>query len=459
MKPVLMLLLCWSALAFNVVLAEVSTPAASEFQNAASLNELLQMVKQQRAQQQQKHRQREQRFLAEKNKQQRLLDQAKKQQQASLSAAAPLLEKTQANQKKIDELTSKLQQQTEDLGDLQASFRQFAGDFSASLQQSLITMEHPGRSAQLSRLAGMNAVPSIDDLETLWLLVQEEMTASASVNRFDAEVITRDGAVARQNVLRVGGFTAFSSNQFLRYVPETQELLLLGRQPPSRYVRSANEFVASQQAVAPMVIDPTRGSLLSVISYAPDIRERIEQAGTIGIIIIGLGLLGLLITLWRGVYLSVVAIKLRSQLKDIANPRGNNPLGRILKRASEFETDLEENIQFKLDELVLAELPRLERGQGFIKLLAAVAPLLGLLGTVTGMILTFQSISLFGNGDPKLMAGGISQALMTTVLGLVVAIPLLFGHNIVASLSRNLVQKLDEQSAGVLARVMEKNDA
>ena len=90
---------------------------------------------------------------------------------------------------------------------------------------------------------------------------------------------------------------------------------------------------------------------------------------------------------------------------------------------------------------------------------ANTATLLGLLGTVTGMIATFQSITLFGTGDPKLMAGGISQALITTVLGLIAAIPLLLLHNFVATRSKDLVQILEERSAGMVASRAEKGKA
>jgi biopolymer transport protein ExbB len=131
-------------------------------------------------------------------------------------------------------------------------------------------------------------------------------------------------------------------------------------------------------------------------------------------------------------------------------------LGRVLTAVEGVSLDEEELLQLKLDEAVLSEMPALERGNGVIKLLAATSPLLGLLGTVTGMILTFQAISLFGTGDPKLMAGGISQALVTTVLGLVVAIPLLFSHSVIAYMSRSMIQRLDEQCAGVLARSAEQ---
>ena len=180
--------------------------------------------------------------------------------------------------------------------------------------------------------------------------------------------------------------------------------------------------------------------------------------GGIGLIIIALGTLGLAMACWRGIYLGMVYFRIRSQLQQVQTPKDSNPLGRVLKSVEGINPQDEELLQLKLDEAVLAEMPALERGNGVIKLLAATSPLLGLLGTVTGMILTFQAISLFGTGDPKLMAGGISQALVTTVLGLVVAIPLLFSHSIIAYLSRSMIQRLDEQCAGVLARSAEQQE-
>jgi biopolymer transport protein ExbB len=196
-----------------------------------------------------------------------------------------------------------------------------------------------------------------------------------------------------------------------------------------------------------------------MLSYTPSVRERIDQGGVIALIIIALGAVGVLLTLWRGLYLSLVYLRIRSQLNHLDHPRPGNPLGRVLKAVEGVSLDEEELLQLKLDEAVLAEMPALERGNGVIKLLAATSPLLGLLGTVTGMILTFQAISLFGTGDPKLMAGGISQALVTTVLGLVVAIPLLFSHSVIAYMSRAMIQRLDEQCAGVLARTAESREA
>jgi biopolymer transport protein ExbB len=319
----------------------------------------------------------------------------------------------------------------------------------------MITAQLPERAAQLSALAESEGHPGIDEIQTLWLLLQEEMTEASKVAVFDAPVVSKDGTATPRRVLRVGTFSAYADEDFLRYVPETGELLVLSRQPAARYRRAVREFATAPGGLAPLSVDPTRGSLLGMLSYTPSLRERIDQGGVIALIIIALGAVGMLLALWRGIYLSVVYLRIQNQMKHLEQPLPNNPLGRVLAAVEGVSLDEEELLQLKLDEAVLAELPALERGNGVIKLLAATSPLLGLLGTVTGMILTFQAISLFGTGDPKLMAGGISQALVTTVLGLVVAIPLLFSHSVIAYLSRVMIQRLDEQCAGVLARTAE----
>jgi biopolymer transport protein ExbB len=282
------------------------------------------------------------------------------------------------------------------------------------------------------------------------------MIESGKIHTFTAPVIDTAGAARVSEVLRIGIFSAYADGNFLRYVPETGELLNLSRQPPSRYRAAARDFAAGSGEMISMAVDPTRGSLLGMLSFTPDLRERIEQGGTIGLIIIALGLFGLLLTAWRLSYLLLLSLKIRAQLRNVTRPEAGNPLGRVLLSVQGISMDEEELVQLKLDEAVLAEMPAIERGNGLIKLLAATSPLLGLLGTVTGMILTFQAISLFGTGDPKLMAGGISQALVTTVLGLIVAIPLLFGHSVVAWMASSMIQQLDEQCAGVAARSAEQ---
>jgi biopolymer transport protein ExbB len=429
---------------------------AQEPDQIQDLDQLLQAVKQQQASQRALNQQREREFLADKRQQQKLLQQARSDFEKQQAESQPLLAVTERNATQIGRLETELAEVVEDMGDLSSTFREFAGDFSAVLRESMVSAQLPQRLQQMQVLADADTQVTIEEIQALWLLLQEDMTEAGKVSRFQSPVIDGRGVVQPSEVLRVGVFSAWRDGEFLRYVPETGELLALSRQPPARYRDAARAFAQGTEGSHSLAIDPTRGNLLGMLSFTPDLRERVEQGGTIGFIIIALGLFGLLLTCWRLLYLLAVAGRIRRQLDRVAQPADDNPLGRVLLAVEGVSVDEDELLQLKLDEAVLAEIPALERGNGLIKLFAATSPLLGLLGTVTGMILTFQAISLFGTGDPKLMAGGISQALVTTVLGLVVAIPLLFGHSVVAYLSRSMIQRLDEQCAGVLARSAEQ---
>jgi biopolymer transport protein ExbB len=432
-----------------------STPAGQ----ITSLDQLLESVKAEQRRQRELNQRREQQFLQDRRRQQALLDEARREFERHQQENQPLLKVTEGNAAQIAGLEQQLEEVVEDMGDLASTFREFAGDFAAVLQESMITTQLPGRVEPLRELADGDGQPGIEELQALWLMLQEEMTEAGKVARFTAPVVGVDGTAAQREVLRVGTFSAYADGDFLRYVSETGELLVLSRQPAGRYRTGARDFAAAPAGLAPITVDPTRGSLLGMLSYTPDLRERIDQGGIIALIIIALGVIGVLLTLWRGLYLGVVYLRVRHQLRHLDQPHPGNPLGRVLAAVEGLSLEEESSLQLKLDEAVLAEMPALERGNGVIKLLAATSPLLGLLGTVTGMILTFQAISLFGTGDPKLMAGGISQALVTTVLGLVVAIPLLFSHSVIAYMSRAMIQRLDEQCAGILARTAEDRGA
>jgi len=413
-------------------------------QQITDLDELLASVREQQKQQRARNKQREQQFLQDKKQQQALLTKARRDFERRRRENQPLVSSTERNQAAIDQLNKQLQNVVADMGDLSSTFREFSGDFSAVLQESMISVQLPGRSETMRALAGASGQTTIDEIETLWLLLQEEMTEAGKIANFEASVVTADGSAQQRSVLRVGTFSAYSGSDFLRYIPETGELLVLSRQPATRHRLAVEDFSAEPGAIKLISLDPSRGSLLGMLSYTPSLTERIEQGGSIALIILGLGALGLLMTIWRGVYLVIVSVRIKSQLARVEKPNAGNPLGRVLLSVQGVSLDEEELLQLKLDEAVLTEVPALERGNGVIKLLAATSPLLGLLGTVTGMILTFQAISLFGTSDPKLMAGGISQALITTV-----------GHSIIAYMSRSIIQRLDEQCAGVLARTAE----
>ena len=258
-----------------------------------------------------------------------------------------------------------------------------------------------------------------------------------------------------KEVVRVGPFALVSDGQFLDYNGVTGTVAELVRQPPERYGESAAALQASSGELVKFGLDPTGGSILGLLVQAPNLKERVEQGGLVGYIILVVGAIGLLLAFERFITLSLTRMKVNGQLKS-KDVKDNNPLGRVLKVRDAYPKADTEALELHLTEAILGELPKLQRNLTVIKIISVVAPLAGLLGTVTGMINTFQAITLFGTGDPKLMAGGISQALVTTVLGLVVAIPTTLLYALLNTQSKNIVNILQEQASGVIAERAER---
>ena len=432
-----------------------------------SLDELLITTKNLQQKEQLIYKEREARFLREKNQQQLIVDNAKSEWEKQQAIGNPLIKVTQDQKRKLDELQKELDKHVSELGDIHSLYSQFSGDFIARLQDSLVQAQIPERQKNLTKLQEGQTLASIKDMKTLWLLVMTEMTEAGKNSTFQATVVTPEGKSSTQNIIRMGTFSAFSNGQFLHYIPQNQELLVIAEQPSEHSLIQEFSSIAlnnknTKQSTEPVlsVIDPTRGELLALLGQSPSLYERLLQGKEVGYAIVILGAIGIFIILYRLIFLGVVWKKTNIQLNNLENPNNDNPLGRIFLQVKSMNPEQrqdDESLQLVLDEAIIKELPKLEQGHSLIKLFSAIAPLLGLLGTVIGMIATFQSISLFGSGDPKLMASGISQALVTTVLGLLVAIPLLLGHNILVSFSKILLQILDEQSAGILAKERESS--
>lgn len=421
----------------------------------SNLDQLLAKVRSKHEQEKALNAQREAEFLRDRDKQQQLLDKARATYYQAQSRTAPSRGQAEANEAEINRLRAELQKNVSDMGDVYSVYRQYATDFSTVLNDSIIGAQYPARHDELVKLNDPQSLPSIEEMERLWYLVQEEMTESGKVSTYQGKIVAASGESHPASITRVGNFVAYSEDEFLRYVPETQEFVSPTKQPESHFRNLAEDFADSNGEITAAPIDPTRGNLLGMLARTPNLLERVHQGGIVGYMTIAVGVLGLLITFYRTAYLLMVSKAVQAQIANLHTPNSNNPLGRIMLSAKNAKVKDEETIQYTLDEAVLKEIPHLERGHSIIKLFAAIGPMLGLLGTVTGMIKTFETISLFGGGDPKLMAAGISEALICTVLGLMVAVPLLFGHNTVTSLAKAVIQRLDEQSAGILARALE----
>lgn len=437
-----------------------TTAFAAEADKPSSFTELLQQAEAARTSSKKINQQREAEFKNARNDQAALLKKAQQELAAAKQRSETLRQEFTDNQTKIAEAKTSLEAAKGDLSGVFSAARDASGGLQATIAGSLLAIDQQTAFQQLSNISAQgNAALSPADLSQLGVLLLQTAIATGEVVSFPTEVVQPSGERRENRVVRVGVFNAISGRRFLEHIADINSLQVLTRQPSATETELANNFANSDTTDSDniMLIDPTRGNLLSALVNRPEIEERIEQGGVVGYVIIGVGLLGVLIILLRLMSLLVSGIKIWRQRRRLDQLSKRNSLGRVLLAADHAEL-LErdhENLELLLDEAVLRETPHLQRGLPILKLLAAVAPLLGLLGTVVGMIETFYDISIYGNGDPKLMADGISQALVTTMLGLIVAIPLLGSYTLLWLLSNRLIHTLDQESAGLLVRHFE----
>ena len=441
------------AAAFAVSMAG-SVQAEDEIQ-AKSLAELLQLVKDGKVVNQRVNEQREREFIADKNRQQKAVNDAQNEQAREEARSERLEAQFEKNEQDIAAKQEILAKRLGSLRELFGVLQQVAGDTQGVLEGSIVSSELPGRGEWLGQFAQSmgksSKLATIEEIERLWYELQREMTESSKVSKFNAEVIKLGGEKVTQEVTRIGSFNLVSNGEYVAYDIENQVIKELPKQPEARFVDSAAELEAAASGFVPFALDPTRGQLLALQIQVPTIEERVHQGGLPGYVIIGLGIVALIIAVVKFVALTLTGMKVTAQAKSAGSPDGSNPLGRIINVYRENEGVDNETLQLKIDEAIMKEQPSINRFIGFIKIISMVAPLLGLLGTVIGMIVTFQAITLFGTGDPKTMAGGISQALITTVLGLVVAIPTVLLHYFVNTRAQGIMQILNEQSGGLIA--------
>ena len=434
---------------------------AQQDATSSSMTELLERIQQGQARDSREARQRESDFARRKNEQQSLLNQARAERARQERNSARLENLFQDNQTKIVAARAALDERLGALKELFGVLQTVSGDTQARFKGSLTDIQYPDRGDFLvelgNKMASKNELASIEDMERLWFELQREVTESGKVVRFSHEVTTADGEIMTAPVVRVGVFNIVFEDGYLKYDSTTTNVSELQRQPEqSRYTNSASDMLDATSGPVTFGLDVTRGGILELLVESPTVGERINQGGIVGYCIIVLGFIGLLIGIWRWFGLTSDSRKVTAQLKkDSAST--DNPLGRVLAAYESNRNADTETIELKLSEAALKEMPGLTKGLLFIKVISAVAPLMGLLGTVTGMIKTFQVITLYGAGDPKMMAGGISQALMTTVLGLVVAIPMVLIHTVVSGQSRKIINIIQSQSAGMVASHSEKH--
>ncbi|EOW9307907.1 MotA/TolQ/ExbB proton channel family protein [Vibrio cholerae] len=435
------------ALALSLPFAFASVANAS--------NSLVQQATQEKTQQQQHNQQREAGFV-----------QTAQELQA---AKAELLAERNRLQKEADQLSSQfsdnentlarleetLRLETGSLGEMFGVVRQNAKELQSELDQSVTGVEPRSHQQSIDDVVAAKTLPSMAQLRGLWQAMSEEIRASGQVQTTEIQWLNGQGETQTVPALRLGSLGLISEQGYVKWDNARQQALSY-QQLPSNFPTFSHIRTLIDGDVVTMKVDPSRGVLLEQLALTPTLSQRLQAGGVIGNVILMLLGVGLIIALYRGAILATLRQKIKAQLKNPEQP-GNNPLGRILAVYNKEQQRSVEALELRLLEAVVDEQNHLETGLSMLKLLAALAPMLGLLGTVTGMIETFQVITQFGNGDPKVMAGGISMALVTTVEGLIAAIPLLLAHNILSAQAEAIRNILEKQGIGLVAQQAERD--
>ena len=425
-----------------------------------NLDKLLELVKEGKSKEQSENTKREAEFKAARDQQDQILKAEQRELARQERIADQLEEEFRKNQEKLRIAEEAYLKQLGSLNELFGHMQSITTDSRVTFESSLTAAEFGKEREKFlgdltQKMGESTELPTIEEIERVWYEIMREMKATGEVSRFTATVINVDGTQTECDVVRVGVYNAVCGNSYLEYVPTKGQYQFLARQPAGRYTSSAGR-VSNADASSGYVsfsVDPSGpsgGALLANLVQNPSLLERINQGGIIGYIILAIGGITLLYAIYKYVMLYMMGREVEAQLAS-STPNSNNPLGRVLKVGASHMKETIDRLELKLAEAIMAERPSIERGISFVKIVSVVAPLAGLLGTVTGMIVTFQQITLFGTGDPKIMAGGISQALVTTVLGLVVAIPTTLAHSFLQSSARSVVDVLEEQATGIVA--------
>lgn len=448
------------SLTATAILALSSTQVLAQ---AGNLSDLLDLVRQDAVAESAEYRQRVQEFEQNANRQQEILDITKQRYEEQETLQGQLSDQFEANTIIIGDKRELLRDARGDLNELFGTLQGVAGDFLSTFEDSLISAQYPGRSeaveAFIEKAGSTIEQLDVNEIETFWFYMQQEMTESAKVAQYNGDVTLPTGDTVNRQITRIGSFNAISDGDYLSYDGDIGHLQVLPKQPDAGIIGSARALEGATSGFTRVGIDPTGGVGGQVMANLVNFPSRTEQvqnnAGDIGFIIIGVGVVGILLGFFRLLMLTLISVKVRAQLKS-DKPSKNNPLGRVLMVAESNPDADTETLELKLGEAILQETPSLESMLTLIKMIATIAPLGGLLGTVTGMIVVFQQITVYGAGDPTIMAGGISSALMTTVLGIVVAIPTIFMHTVVKSRADSIMHILEEQATGMIAQKAER---
>jgi biopolymer transport protein ExbB len=440
MKKILNISLFAFLISFNLSAQDVVELTDDEIRNI-EINELLELVKTNKSIFLNEDNKRLNSFITKVSDRQALLDDAKTKLANEIDRNINLEASFEQNEKTLAELEEKLEIKVGVLGELFGVTRQYAGELLAASENSVVFYEFPNRPEVLKDI-GQEKVHNLDQLENLWISYFDEIVAGSEIKNFEATITSPNGENIVGEVTRYGLFSASYDGKFVKPVSSLDSFQLLAKQPENTFTKTLSKHKRADEYTN-LAIDPTRGFLLSLYLDKANWFERIAQGKSIGFVIIFIGFIGLAFSIFK-------IIRLREYSNEVLNNKSDNipsQMESLIKDGTSRES--KENI---IDEFIINYSGKIEWGNNWVKFFAAVAPLLGLLGTVIGMIETFQAITLFGTGDPKQMAGGISQALVTTMLGLIVAAPLLGMYTYLSEKTESIVQVLEEKASYILSK-------
>ncbi|WP_022668611.1 MotA/TolQ/ExbB proton channel family protein [Desulfospira joergensenii] len=399
----------------------------------------------------------------DKNELQRAIARLKQENQA-LRVQNQGLESDIGNLKKVTEkLREDLVEVSGENREFEGTVRGYAKDLKALLLQSLQSGLHPDRHAVLEPLILQQKTPSMEDVRKAADLLFQEILLSGEVRITQGQIVDRNGKEQQAQLLLLGNFTGIyslgSEVGFLLYSDQSQRYFALSKLPSARIAKNISSYIAGQGDAVYM--DISKGGAIRQMTHQLSLAEQIPKGGVIVWPILLILILAVLIFIERLIFFfrkttndGKLMLRIKSMMiqddwegcRTFLESKRTRLIPKVLLTALALKDKTRPEIENALQEAILSEIPAIERFLSTLGMLAAIAPLLGLLGTVTGMINTFHAITYFGTGDPRMMSGGISEALVTTMLGLSAAIPIMLGHTLLSRKVETQIMKMEEKS-------------
>ena len=378
--------------------------------------------------------------------------------------------------KEAEQLQSALAETRTVNRELSGFIRSNAKDLESMLIQSLQSALDPDRHTFLAPLINQEKFPSMADIHQMVTLLFSEIQASGEVRLTRGMIVDRHGKERMADLLILGNFTAMyfldGETGFLLYSDQSRRFFALSRLPDIGMQKNIQAYMNKETDNVAM--DISRGGALRQLTHRLSLWEQIPKGGPIVwplVAILGLALLILLerifFLLRKRMNADTFMLKIQAlvngnqweECQALLESKRKKLIPKVLLTALEFKDQERVDMENALQEAILGEIPRIERFLSTLGMLAAIAPLLGLLGTVTGMINTFHVITYYGTGDPRMMSGGISEALVTTMLGLSVAIPIMLFHTLLSRRVETEISKMEEKAVSFVNMVFKsRND-